>query len=862
MKKLITFIVAIFVLQIFLFAEDHFLTLPISGNYVISAGWIYPASYGGGLHRGIDYVAISGTEILAAYGGEVITVVRSVADNTGTGYGNYVMIDHGNGYKTRYAHMLYNSPTVNVGDIVYQGQFIGRIGNTGTSTNTHLHFDCSYNNNPIDVYGWYSQDTNLYSSCNPNEYYFISNPPQAPISGESSRILPDDLLVHVVGTPNYYVIKDGLMRAFPSETPFYTWGFAWDDAVDISESEFNQFSAGATMPPKVGTCVYDQNYQRWVFDYASNNSTTIVKRMVNNWQQLGYAQDVWIPSTNSYLVQFAAGTPLVSNTDYPYGTVLRSSSSPSVRYVIKRGAEVSSAYAGQKVLVRLASESVYDINYYHPNFNVMVTQSVLNCYQIASVVVYEKIMDGKLISGSGPHFYYIENGLKRLIVDQLTFNAYGFNFANLIEVTDADINSFASGQNIQFFVGGGEVNYQGGELEDGGFDSGLTSYWIFNDSYNIANFSVTQGETVSGSFKSDIQVNSPVNYYEVELKQLVSVVSGGLYHISFYVRADTQTPFKLEMIKDTSPWNNYGLWKELVARTSWQKYQYVFSPNSSDGFARLTFMLGSHIGHIYFDEVVFERVDNTQTSNGNLVSNGDFESGNFSPWFMEDNNSVANYYTDNSNYHGGNISMYIDPNQSESHWMVQLRQNISVVAEETYELSFWAKSQSNRNIKVELYRDGAPWNNYGLWSEFNISNFWQRYVVQFTSNTTGSPRFAIYFGHQDIPVWIDDVIVSSQRVLNQSSDDLETDLCVYQNIPNPFNGETSIPYNTKSQNSKLCIYNVKGEIVKEYKLDSKNNYIYWNGLDKNNVQVASGVYFYKISNDFEKTPFKKMIYMK
>ena len=62
-------------------------------------------------------------------------------NNDGGGYGNYVKIDHGNGEYTLYAHMAQNSIIVRAGDIVEQGQVIGKVGHTGSSTGAHLHFE-------------------------------------------------------------------------------------------------------------------------------------------------------------------------------------------------------------------------------------------------------------------------------------------------------------------------------------------------------------------------------------------------------------------------------------------------------------------------------------------------------------------------------------------------------------------------------------------------------------------------------------------------------------------------------------------------------------------------------------------------
>ncbi len=91
----------------------------------------------GRLHGGIDIAdgGVYGQSIVAADSGTVI-----LAGNQGDGYGNYVIIDHGNGYKTLYGHM--SSVAAYTGQQVSQGEVIGYVGSTGNSTGPHLHFEC------------------------------------------------------------------------------------------------------------------------------------------------------------------------------------------------------------------------------------------------------------------------------------------------------------------------------------------------------------------------------------------------------------------------------------------------------------------------------------------------------------------------------------------------------------------------------------------------------------------------------------------------------------------------------------------------------------------------------------------------
>lgn len=112
----------------------------------------------GTTHKGTDIGANMGSEIVASEGGRVVIASNTCTHNVpkdgscgcGGGYGNYVIIDHGNGYWTLYGHMMENSVTVTPGQYVKQGQKIGRVGTTGWSTGDHCHFEVRLNGNPVD----------------------------------------------------------------------------------------------------------------------------------------------------------------------------------------------------------------------------------------------------------------------------------------------------------------------------------------------------------------------------------------------------------------------------------------------------------------------------------------------------------------------------------------------------------------------------------------------------------------------------------------------------------------------------------------------------------------------------------------
>ena len=116
---------------------------PADPDAIVTAGYPYYSS--GASHGGVD-IALYGesggnitenTNIYAAKDGVVITAYND--GNWNTGFGNYCIIDHGNGVQTLYAHA--NEIRVSEGDTVKQGQIIGLVGDTGNTTAPHLHFE-------------------------------------------------------------------------------------------------------------------------------------------------------------------------------------------------------------------------------------------------------------------------------------------------------------------------------------------------------------------------------------------------------------------------------------------------------------------------------------------------------------------------------------------------------------------------------------------------------------------------------------------------------------------------------------------------------------------------------------------------
>ncbi len=112
--------------------------LPVEANWNASGfGWrIDPFTGEQAMHEGIDFIAETGTQIVAAAAGIVVTSERHPQ------YGNLVEIDHGNDLITRYAHA--SRVLVKQGALVKRGQKIAEVGSTGRSTGPHLHFEVRF----------------------------------------------------------------------------------------------------------------------------------------------------------------------------------------------------------------------------------------------------------------------------------------------------------------------------------------------------------------------------------------------------------------------------------------------------------------------------------------------------------------------------------------------------------------------------------------------------------------------------------------------------------------------------------------------------------------------------------------------
>lgn len=132
--------------------SSGFVAAPRGGKYIWPTTNYHITQYFTWRHYGLDVGNKLGQPIYASADGEV---TLSSQGRWNGGYGNQIIINHGNGVKTRYAHNSYN--LVNVGQKVVQGQVIAAIGSTGRSSGPHVHFEIMINNRRVNPLNYLSR---------------------------------------------------------------------------------------------------------------------------------------------------------------------------------------------------------------------------------------------------------------------------------------------------------------------------------------------------------------------------------------------------------------------------------------------------------------------------------------------------------------------------------------------------------------------------------------------------------------------------------------------------------------------------------------------------------------------------------
>ncbi len=207
------------------------------------------------------------------------------------------------------------------------------------------------------------------------------------------------------------------------------------------------------------------------------------------------------------------------------------------------------------------------------------------------------------------------------------------------------------------------------------------------------------------------------------------------------------------------------------------------------------------------------------------------------------------------NSHSGDKAAHIRFSFTAAHddWMYSPA--MDMIAGNTYTISFWYKNSPFEDSveKMDFYIGDSPAAsemNTQLWDNNNIINSeYQQVTVEYTPTESGI-KFLGWHAYSDaiqMVLLVDDIMVIEEPVSN-NSDIAQIGTLSLSNYPNPFNPETRISFSIpKNEVASLRIYNLKGQIVKEYNnLTSKDTHIVWRGTNNQNKAIPSGIYLTKL----------------
>lgn len=193
-------------------------------------------SFHGGLDIGRN--GRSDVKIIATKDGVVLRPLKGASNSCpsndrdcGGGYGNYVLIDHGDGTQSLYAHLLANSITVKAGDVVSQGQVIGIMGTSGNSTGIHLHFEIRENGERVDPLLYVDPNNPRPIGGNDSFFSWVSNIECSDCETRADRVDGDNYIVYKTNTGSLDVAY-GIQLTSPNGTPQHRYPDIYDGPVE------------------------------------------------------------------------------------------------------------------------------------------------------------------------------------------------------------------------------------------------------------------------------------------------------------------------------------------------------------------------------------------------------------------------------------------------------------------------------------------------------------------------------------------------------------------------------------------------------------------------------------------------------
>ena len=235
--------------------------------------------------------------------------------------------------------------------------------------------------------------------------------------------------------------------------------------------------------------------------------------------------------------------------------------------------------------------------------------------------------------------------------------------------------------------------FDDGLLTNGDFENGSEAWLVGVDDTTSAPV-VTEG----GNTYYSVNVAKAGNAYEVNASQKVEIVNGNTYTLTFDAWSDVNRSILAGIGLSKDPWTNTA--ESVAITTTRRTYTLIHVANAGAVDARVLFDLGAEIGIVNIDNVSLIK------GTGNLLTNGDFESGSDSWLVGVDDTTAAPVVTE-----GGNTYYSVNVAKAGNAYEVNASQKVEIINGNTYTLTFDAWSDVNRSILAGIGLSKDPWTN-------------------------------------------------------------------------------------------------------------------------------------------------------
>ena len=336
--------------------------------------------------------------------------------------------------------------------------------------------------------------------------------------------------------------------------------------------------------------------------------------------------------------------------------------------------------------------------------------------------------------------------------------------------------------------------------------------------------------------------------HKVTVKNIGNAQTSGKIKTRFYLSQDNIITTSDYLIND---WNFTDPLAPGASRTSYDFYTTVSGVPSGEYYMGVITDANNECAESdennntgYAESMVNipEGTEESDSCEGNLITNWSFSNGMDDWQFLWGGAGVASCTTENGVFHA-----HITQGGDYFHEVSLHHYGITMVNGNTYTVTFDARADSPRDIRAWVAMSEEPWILYNSDYEFSVTTDWQTFTYTFTMDYPTDPyaRLGFDFGTSDTDVYIDHVCLvetgSSTGIIRDEQPSILNEFDLVQNFPNPFNPVTTIRYAVpKSGFVNLKIYNLLGKeiatLVNEKKMPGEYS-VQWNGQG-----LCSGIY--------------------